>query len=515
MPEATHMVMWTMSDRAIPRSFRFMEGFGVHSFRFVNAAGESTFVKFHWKPKLGLQSVVWNEAVKINGADPDFHRRDLWDADQQRRLPRVGARRAAVRRRLRRRVRLRHPRRHQDHPRGARAGRAGSAGSCSTARSTTSSPRPSRWPSAPRTSCPASTSPTIRCCRAATSPTSTPSSSGSAARTSPTCRSTRRSARSPTSSRTATWPFVNPVGRVNYEPNSWSGDAGGPREDPAGGYRTYAEDARSHQAARPIRALRRPLQPGAPVLRQPDARRAGPHRRRLRLRAEQVRTARHPRPDGRQPAQRRRRASPGASPTASASTRYPEPSKPARPPITDLPPSPALSIVAQRTRDLRRPQDRRPRHRRHRRHAARGAAQGSRRPRARLVELVAPAIGGVVTSDGDAASRPTRRSTVDRRCSTTPSRSCRRPRAPPRWPHDPAAKDFVTDAHAHCKFIAYHPAARPLLEAAGVAAELDDGYIALERRNAATTFIEQCRSVRYWQRTPRYPATLLAVAITG
>ena len=80
MPEATHMVMWTMSDRAIPRSFRFMEGFGVHSFRFVNGAGESTFVKFHWKPKLGMQSVVWNEAVKINGADPDFHRRDLWDA---------------------------------------------------------------------------------------------------------------------------------------------------------------------------------------------------------------------------------------------------------------------------------------------------------------------------------------------------------------------------------------------------------------------------------------------------
>ncbi len=80
MPEATHMVMWTMSDRAIPRSFRFMEGFGVHTFRLVNAAGESTFVKFHWKPKLGMQSVVWNEAVKINGADPDFHRRDLWDA---------------------------------------------------------------------------------------------------------------------------------------------------------------------------------------------------------------------------------------------------------------------------------------------------------------------------------------------------------------------------------------------------------------------------------------------------
>ncbi|MEN3167440.1 catalase [Gluconobacter sp. OJB] len=79
-PETVHMLMWIMSDRAIPRSFRFMEGFGVHTFRLVNAEGKSTYVKFHWKPKQGLQSVVWNEAVKINGADPDFHRRDLWDA---------------------------------------------------------------------------------------------------------------------------------------------------------------------------------------------------------------------------------------------------------------------------------------------------------------------------------------------------------------------------------------------------------------------------------------------------
>jgi catalase len=87
MPEATHMLMWAMSDRAIPRSFRFMEGFGVHTFRLVNAQGKSTFVKFHWKPKLGLQSVVWNEAVKINGADPDFHRRDLWNAIQSGDFP--------------------------------------------------------------------------------------------------------------------------------------------------------------------------------------------------------------------------------------------------------------------------------------------------------------------------------------------------------------------------------------------------------------------------------------------
>ncbi len=80
MPETTHMVMWAMSDRGIPRSLRMIEGFGVNTFRFVDAAGKSTFVKFHWRPRLGAQSVLWDEAVKISGADPDFHRRDLWEA---------------------------------------------------------------------------------------------------------------------------------------------------------------------------------------------------------------------------------------------------------------------------------------------------------------------------------------------------------------------------------------------------------------------------------------------------
>ena len=87
MPESMNMIMWVMSDRAIPRSFRFMEGFGVHTYRLVNAEGKSTFVKFHWKPKMGLQSVLWNEAVKINGADPDFHRRDLWNSIQSGDFP--------------------------------------------------------------------------------------------------------------------------------------------------------------------------------------------------------------------------------------------------------------------------------------------------------------------------------------------------------------------------------------------------------------------------------------------
>jgi catalase len=80
MPETTHTLMWVMSDRGIPRSLRMMQGFGVHTYRLINAQGESHFVKFHWRPLLGTHSLVWDEAVKISGADSDFHRRDLWDA---------------------------------------------------------------------------------------------------------------------------------------------------------------------------------------------------------------------------------------------------------------------------------------------------------------------------------------------------------------------------------------------------------------------------------------------------
>jgi catalase len=80
MPESTHMLMWVMSDRALPRSYRMMQGFGVHTFRLLNEQGKSTFVKFHWKPVAGTHSLDWDEAVKISGADPDFHRRDLWEA---------------------------------------------------------------------------------------------------------------------------------------------------------------------------------------------------------------------------------------------------------------------------------------------------------------------------------------------------------------------------------------------------------------------------------------------------
>lgn len=85
--ESAHMVMWAMSDRAIPRSYRMMEGFGVHTFRFVNEEGKAHFVKFHWKPVLGTHSLVWDEAQKIAGKDPDFHRRDLWESIEKGDFP--------------------------------------------------------------------------------------------------------------------------------------------------------------------------------------------------------------------------------------------------------------------------------------------------------------------------------------------------------------------------------------------------------------------------------------------
>ncbi len=87
MPESMHMIMWAMSDRALPRSLRMMEGFGIHTFRFVTADGKSSFVKFHWKPKLGMAQVMWDEAQKLSGKDPDFHRRDLWEAIEKGHYP--------------------------------------------------------------------------------------------------------------------------------------------------------------------------------------------------------------------------------------------------------------------------------------------------------------------------------------------------------------------------------------------------------------------------------------------
>ena len=122
MPESMHMLLWAMSDRTLPRSFRMMEGFGVHTFRFVDADGKSTFVKFHWRPKIGAASLIWDESVKLYGADPDSQRRDLFEAIAMGDFPEFELSVQAFDQKTADEVPIRHPRRHQ-----ADSGRNGAA----------------------------------------------------------------------------------------------------------------------------------------------------------------------------------------------------------------------------------------------------------------------------------------------------------------------------------------------------------------------------------------------------
>ena len=250
--------------------------------------------------------------------------------------------------------------------------------------------------------------------------------------------------------------MTNPVGRVNYEPNSWTGDERGPREDPDRGLHHLPRRGGGRQAPAPARVLRRPLQPGVAVLPEPAARRAAAHHRRLHLRAVQGRAAGHPRADGGQPPQRRRGPRRRRSPTASA---WPS-----------CPPRPRPAVAARpRPRAVARAEH--PRQRRPTPSPAASSACSSataRRPRwSRRCRRRVKAEGATVEVDRPDhrrrrprrrhdAARPTRWSAAGRRCSTTPwPSSSRRGRRRRRSPACPPAKDFVTDAHAHHKFIAH------------------------------------------------------------
>ncbi len=495
MPEATHMVMWTMSDRAIPRSFRFMEGFGVHSFRFLNASGESTYVKFHWKPLLGLQSVLWNEAVKINGADPDFHRRDLWDAVQSGDFPEwelgvqlfddsfadefdfdildatkiIPEELVPVRRigklTLTRMVDNFFAETEQvafctqnvvpgidftNDP--LLQGRNFSYLDTQVKR--LGGPNFTHLPvNAPR--CPV--------------------------------------AHFQQDGHMAT---RNPAGRANYEPNSWSGPHGGPREDPLGGYITYPAQeqgmlrrARSesfadhYSQARQFYVSQTPVEQGhivnAFVFELSKC-------EQLPIRMRMVANLRNVDEDF------ATRVAAGLG-----LDELPAASAPAREPITDLPPSNALSILQNGPASF----------------AGRkvgalitdgtdGAVLAALRKaleaEGTLLELIAPTVGGVTTADGvrvlahqNVAGGP---SVLYDAVAILPSAEGAALLA-----SDPAAKDFVTDAHAHCKFVAYTPAAATLFTAVGLGESLDDGYIAIDGEDA-TAFVEACRAVRLWSR---------------
>jgi len=174
LPEITHMLMWVLSDRALPRSYRMMEGFGVHTFRWINAHGEARFIKWHWRPALGTASLVWDETQKLAGKDPDFNRRDLWEAIEMGDFPEYELC-----------VQMIDESREHDFDFDIldatklwpecdvplmKVGKM-----FSTEIRTTFSPRPNRSPFIRAMSCPASTLPTIRCCRGGCSRTPTPS----------------------------------------------------------------------------------------------------------------------------------------------------------------------------------------------------------------------------------------------------------------------------------------------------------------------------------------------------
>ena len=499
MPESTHMLMWIMSDRAIPRSFRFMEGFGVHTFRLVNAEGRSTFVKFHWKPKLGMQSVVWNEALKINGADPDFHRRDLWDAITSGNFPewelglqtfdddfadrfdfdvldstKIIPEEILPVRRVGRLVLDRMV----DNFFAETEQVAFCTQNVVTGIDFTNDPLlQGRNFSYLDTQLKRLGSPNF---------TYLPINA-------PKC------------------PFAhfqqdghmavsNPTTRANYEPNSWGPEEGGPREDPERGYTTFPAPASGekrrlrpesfadhYSQARQFYLSQTPVEQkhiiNAFVFELSKC-------ERTEIRARMVGGLRNVDDEL------------AASVAAGLGMEVPEKIKPAREPIIDLAPSPALSIVANGPGSLAGRKlgvlvtDGADAGLLEQIRTAAGAGEV-------VVEIIAPTVGGVTGSDGKLIS-------ADQKIDGGPSvlydavAVLTSPEEVEMLAGHPAARDFVADAYAHAKFVGYTPAANPLLVAAGVADHLDDGFIAFDDTDP-TGFLERCAPLRYWER--RLPTT--------
>jgi catalase len=496
MPESTHMLMWIMSDRAIPRSFRFMEGFGVHTFRLVNAEGRSTFVKFHWKPMAGLQSVVWNEAVKINGADPDFHRRDLWDAINQGDFPewelglqlfddefadrfafdildptKIIPEEEAPVRRVGRLV--------LDRVVDNFFAETEQVAFCTQ----------NIVPGIDFTNDPLLQGRNFSYLDTQLKRLGSPNFTHLPVNA-PKCPIAHFQ-------QDGHMAMMNPQGRVNYEPNSW--DPPGPREDPAAGFRTYP-DGQGDQAG-PKRRLRPESfadhysQAGQFFISQTDVEqqhiidafvfelsKCG----KTAIRSRMVAALRNVDED-------LARSVAGGLGLAELPDALPS----AREPVRDLAASPALSILANGPDSfagrklgilVTEGAD-----------AAKLAELTAAAEEAKVnVELVASAVGGVETSDGH-------RVPAGQKIDGGPSVL-----------YDavvvlaakdgaealavlPAARDFVTDAYVHCKFVGYTGDAAPLFEAAGLSRLMDNGFVSLDE-TAAAEFISRCGRLRFWSR---------------
>jgi catalase len=494
MPESTHMLLWIMSDRAIPRSFRFMEGFGVHTFRLVNAEGRSTFVKFHWKPKLGMQSVVWNEALKINGADPDFHRRDLWEAITSGNFPewelglqtfdddfadnfdfdvldptKIIPEELLPVRRVGRLV--------LDRMVDNFFAETEQVAFCTQ----------NVVPGIGFTNDPLLQGRNFSYLDTQLKRLGSPNFTHLPINA-PKCPFAHFQ-------QDGHMAMVNPTSRANYEPNSWAPEEGGPREDPERGYTTFPE---------PASGEKRRLRPESFADHYSQARQfylsQTPTERkhitnafvfelskcdRVEIRSRMVAGLRNVDEDL------------AAAVAAGLGLDLPDPVTPARPPITDLPESPALSILLNGPDGL----------------AGRklgvlvsdGADAGLLQElRAAadaekvVVEIVAPTVGGVSGSDGKVI-------TADQKIDGGPSvlydavAILTSTDGVDGLAAHPAARDFVTDAYAHAKFVGYTEAASPLFADVGLADKLDDGFVALESVDPAG-FLGRCAALRYWDR---------------
>jgi len=495
-PESIHMAMWIMSDRAIPRSFRFMEGFGVHTFRLINARGKSTFVKFHWKPKLGLQSVVWNEAVKINGADPDFHRRDLWSAIQSGNFPEweLGLQLFddkfadsfafdvldATKLIPEEQIPIR------------RVGRLVLDRCVDNFFAETEQVAFCTQNVVPGVDF--SNDPLLQGRNFSYLDTQLKRLGGP--------NFTRLPVNAPkcpfhTLQQDGHMALVNPQTRVNYEPNSWGGELGGPRESPERGFQSYPaeEDGpklrdRSESFADHYSQARQFYISQTPVEQEhvADA---------FAFELSKVET----------PAIRSRMVShllnvdKGLAETVARALglhALPKPAEAARPTRTDLKGSPSLSILLNGPDSFEG--------RKVGALVTEGAEAGLIKAlrgvldeEGAQLEIVAPAIGGIESSDG---SRIEAQQTI----SGGPSvlydgvAILVAEKAVSRLMADPATRDFVSDAFAHSKFIAYTPAAMPLLKAVLGYDRLDGGFIQLKATADAAAFIKSCRTLRFWER---------------
>jgi catalase len=496
MPESTHMLMWVMSDRAIPRSFRFMEGFGVHTFRFVNAAGRSKFVKFHWKPKLGMQSVLWDEAVKINGADPDFHRRDLWNAITSGDFPEweLGVQVFDDRFADRFAFDVLDPTKlipEEELPIRI-VGRLVLDRMVDNFFAETEQ---------------------VAFCTQNIVPgvdfTNDPLLQGrnfSYLDTQLKRLGSPNFAQLPINAPKC--PFAhfqqdghmamrNPAGRVNFEPNSYTGDERGPREDPATGFPYFpAEEGGQIRQLRAASFADHYSQAGQFFRSQTAVEQQHivdafvfelSKVERVEIRERMVANLRNVDDD--------LAAQIG---TGLGMARLPKASKPAATPVTTLKPSPALSIIgngpgsfAGRKVGLLVSDG-----------ASAAAVAGLRRAvtaEGAVLEVIAPTINGVDLDDGSHLAAQQKVGggpsvVYDAVAVIVSSNGAAQLAALP------PAKDFVADAHAHKKFVADVAAARPLFAAAGLGEARDDGYVDLGKSGSAKRFVENCRSLRYWDR---------------